>query len=165
MIINLEASPFSINSAYYLKGNGKVRTAECRQWGDAVLGQLQSYRDEMRQFTAEYDRSKEAVTVNILFKIPTNKYYTYEKTISSRSTDLTNVEKLLVDLIFDARFFGRTVNGQKIINLNINDKDIVDLVSSKRPSYKYNIQIIIDKILLPVSEEDPQYATEEASGA
>lgn len=161
--ITLIASPFSINSAYYNKGNGKVRTAECRRWGDAVLEQLQSYSEEMKEFTAAFEVKLHGIDVELTHFIPEKFYYNYEKTISSRSPDITNIEKLLIDLVFDARFFGRNdASGKKIVNLNINDKNIVSCLSKKLPSYEYRVELKISIIPLPVSEVDPnEYAEEE----
>jgi hypothetical protein len=62
--------------------------------------------------------------------------------------DLSNVEKLLIDLIFDSRFDGRTIDGQLISNLAIDDKFITDLLSIKRPADKHSIQVYIS--LLPL---------------
>lgn len=146
---SIDAPPFSINSAYYLKsfkGSSptKVRTKECREWGDKILVQLYRIKKDIEIFRAQFDDKNEAVSISLNFKIPKDKFYTKEGIISLRSNDLTNVEKLLVDILFDSRFNDRHLNDIKVINFNINDKLIVDLTSSKRPTdgdYRIDVNI------------------------
>lgn len=148
----IKAPPFSINSAYYLKSfNGgsaqKIRTKECRDWGDAIMLQLQNYCKEMKEFKETFDEKSDAIEINLIFFIPKDKFYTKTGTISLRSNDLTNVEKLLVDILFDSRFNGRMVNGLQTYNLDINDKLICTLTSKKRPvDIDYRIEIVVKKI-------------------
>lgn len=149
--LTLHAPPFSINSAYYIKGSGKsstkIRTRECRAWGDDILIQLQRYQKEMTAFRDNFDIATNAIQISLRFLIPEGYYYTNLGTISMRSKDLTNIEKLLVDLIFDERFHLRSVGDIKVQNLNINDKLIVDLYSSKRPTRsEFRIEVEIVRI-------------------
>jgi hypothetical protein len=146
------AEPFSINKAYYLKSYGsmsatKVRTKECREWGDKILFQFEKYSNDFKQFKECFNEDTDALRIELTYNIPRDYYYTKEGKISLRSCDLTNVEKLLVDILCDERFNGRYLNGNKILNLNINDKYITELFSEKKPSDKeYKIIIKIIKI-------------------
>lgn len=133
------AEPFSINKAYYLKSfktgaPTKVRTKECREWGDKVLSQLEQYREALKLFKQSFNEDTDALRLELLFLIPPSHYFTKEGKISIRSCDLTNVEKLLVDVLCDERFNNRELNGHKILNLDINDKYIIELLSEKKPS-------------------------------
>ena len=146
--IKLKAKPFSINKAYYLKSFGgkkatKVRTQECRDWGDQILIQLQSYTEQFESLRKAFKTSKHAISVNIIHYMPDHIMYNKKGEVSAFSQDLTNVEKMLVDLVFDARYNGRMVFDQEIKNLDINDKYIINLVSKKRAASEYLIEIKI----------------------
>lgn len=153
----LYAEPFSLNKAYYLKSFGnksatKIRTKECREWGDRVLFQLQHMAGLMQQFREAFDEKLHAISIELHFFIPTAKFYTKAGHISIGSSDITNIEKMLVDLIFDARFHGRHQDGKIIENINVNDKFIVRMVSSKNPSKgkDYFINVVINRIDNPI---------------
>jgi hypothetical protein len=147
----IDAPPFSVNSAYYLKSYNKgaptkIRTQKCRDWGDSILLQMVKIKDKLLKFKEEFDEKEDAISIELVFYIPKDKFYTKKGDISLRSNDLTNVEKLLVDIIFDSRFNNRYVSDTKVLNLDINDKLIVDLSSKKRPTAgDYYIDILILK--------------------
>jgi len=144
--------PFSINSAYYLKSYGgkgatKIRTKECREWGDAILLQLKPKMEEMLKFKALFNEKEDALVIHLKFHMPKSKLYNKGGGISAASCDITNIEKLLVDILFDARFNGRTVDSQRISNLDINDKYVVRMLSEKVPSSReYMIEITVEKV-------------------
>jgi hypothetical protein len=149
------AKPFSLNSAYYLKSYGsksatKIRTKECRAWGDEILSQLQPMTDKMMQFTQAFNDKSHAIRIELVHLIPNSVFYTKAGHISAATCDITNIEKLLVDLLFDARFHGRENGTGKISNFNINDKFIVEMKSSKLPSKReYKIKIVLEIIPQP----------------
>lgn len=157
LMFTLYAEPFSLNKAYYLKSfNGKsatkIRTKECREWGDRVLFQLKSLSDSMKEFREAFDEKLHAITIELHFYIPAAKFYTKAGHISIGSSDVTNIEKMLVDLIFDARFNGRSQDGVSIENVNVNDKFIVRMISSKNPSKgkDYFINVVINRVDKPI---------------
>lgn len=148
--ITLDAPPFSINKAYYKKSF--TRTAECREWGDSILEQLlcESIQEELLRFRLAFlDADRASIGVHIVYHIPKAVFYTKKGDISRRSMDLSNVEKLLIDLIFDPRFCGRDLeSGNVCQNLSLDDKLITKLISEKVPSkrdYKINITLFFDK--------------------
>lgn len=138
----LKSPPFSINKAYYKRS--KTRTAQCREWGDNILNQLQNpliqtMFKSMQAVMPKYP----LIGVMLEFQSPVDVLYTKQGGVSRRSMDLTNIEKLLIDLIFDSRFHDRGTP-----NLNIDDKYIVDLHSSKRESPDEDFHILIDIYLI-----------------
>ncbi len=149
------AKPFSLNSAYYLKSYGgkapsKIRTKECRAWGDEILSQLQPMAERMLEFNAAFNDKVHAVRIELVHLIPKSVFYTKAGHISAATCDITNIEKLLVDLLFDARFNGRENGDGKVTNFNINDKFIVEMKSSKLPSKReYKIKIVLEIIPQP----------------
>lgn len=129
----LQAPPFSLNKAYYKRSF--TRTAACREWGDAILLQLQddAIQAQFAALKASFETGH-SLHVNLVFHIPQCKFYTKKGDLSRRAQDLSNVEKLLIDLIFDPRFEGRFIDGQEIFNLSMDDKYITLLVSEKVPT-------------------------------
>lgn len=139
--------PFSINKAYYKRS--KTRTAECREWGDNILIQLQNPTIQALFDALRAGMSKHPLLgIMMEFQSPVDVLYTKSGDISRRSMDLSNIEKLLIDLIFDPRFDGRTVKDQKVRNLAIDDKFIVDMRSSKRESPDEDFHILVDIYLV-----------------
>jgi hypothetical protein len=154
------AEPYSLNKAYYLKSFNnksatKIRTKECREWGDRVMAQLQPLMETTKLFKSAFDEKVHALKIELAFYIPSSKFYTKAGHISIAASDITNIEKLLVDLLFDERFNGRYIDGSEFSNFNINDKFIVEMRSRKIPSKRdYKIKIIVEIIEKPeISDE------------
>jgi hypothetical protein len=141
----LDAPPFSVNKAYY---RNRQRTEECRRWGNNILTQLQDprLRADLISLRDSYDALRHSFFIEITHFTP--KLYTKAGTINKRSMDLSNIEKLLIDLIFDTRFQGRIINDMEINNLGIDDATILDMVSRKRygPDYKILVRISLQNI-------------------
>lgn len=135
-----KSPPFSINSAYY---RNRQRTKECRAWGNQIHCQLAE-----PQVAAALKLFKQSLTshtklqVELNFKYPERTLYTLSGEVSRRSMDLSNIEKLLIDLIFDKRFQDRlTDNGYSIVSLEEDDKKIMKLISTKSLSEDNTNQI------------------------
>ncbi len=144
---SLAAKPFSVNNAYYRNRN---RNKACRAWGDDILRQLMDpgIQSKLDQFRDAFNALEHAISVKYVYHYPRKIIFNREGEVSQRSMDLSNIEKLLQDLIFDHRFYDRTVildSGEvtKLRNLNLNDSKIVDLTSQKRlsPTNEYSINI------------------------
>ena len=129
-----DVTPFSVNKAYYRRGKSIVRTKECRVWGDDVLLKLQlpEIKKKLKAFSNAVEPSRcKGLEVSIIFYLPPSIMYTKTGKISRRSQDLSNVEKLLIDLIFDPRFHGRLIHEKVITNLNLDDCLVTKLTSEK----------------------------------
>lgn len=134
----IKSPPFSINAAYYKRS--KTRTTQCRAWGDGILSQLQNpnIQSMFKTFKGAIS-DRPLIGLNLTFQYPIDVLYTKAGHISRRSMDLSNIEKMLIDLIFDNRFHERGTP-----NLNLDDKFIVDLKSEKRPSKDDDFHILVD---------------------
>lgn len=126
----VDSPPFSINKAYYKASH--TRTHECRTWGTRIQRQLSEapYVSAIQQFKKAYRGEPLKVTLTFYHDL----YKRGTKEISRKSMDLSNVEKLFIDLIFDERFDNLIVgNNAKFTyySLCIDDKQIVELVSRK----------------------------------
>lgn len=122
--------PYSINNAYYKKTF--TMTAECRVWRKTVIKALKSKENQqvMDEIRETFFSAIHGLVVKIRFGIPYSTYWTQKGDINSKSMDLSNVEKLLIDIICDERFYERG----EIRNCNVNDKYILNLISEKTPS-------------------------------
>ena len=137
----LNSPPFSINKAYYKRSH--TRTQDCRDWGDNILLQLQepTIQSHISQLSKE---SVKALQLKLSYYYPSNILFTKKGDISRRSMDLSNIEKLLIDLLFDPRFCGREINSIPINNFNLDDKLITTLTSSKCVSWDAHHHIVVE---------------------
>ena len=107
------------------------------------MQQIQKYAKKFKKLRDNFDPSTNALSIKIIHEIPKSVFYTKQGEVSIFSKDLTNIEKLPIDLIFDERFYGRTVFGESVENLAINDKYITRLVSEKKPADEFKIRMDI----------------------
>lgn len=128
-----DAPPFSINKAHYRNGQ---RTTACRKWGDKLLKDLSVREDDVIEFRNKFNLQKHCLTITILHLLPKSKLFTLEGRISLTSNDLSNIEKMLIDILFDKRFDDRGNT-----NVCLNDALLVDMKSYKResPDNEYHI--------------------------
>lgn len=119
--------PFSINKAYYKQTFNMTR--ECRQWRETIINALKEETNQLiiNSFKNKFDETKHGIQIVISHRMPKEWFFTKKEIISRRSQDITNIEKLLVDILFDSRFYERG----EINNLNIDDKFIVSMLSEK----------------------------------
>ena len=128
----IKAPPFSVNKAYY---RNRQLTQEARQWRSEFLLQLQQedILSKLREVRKEFQPKLHGISVEYVFFYPYKLLYTKKGEVSKRSNDLTNIEKLVQDNIFDSRFNGRVIEDITIENLDIDDKYIISLQSKKLP--------------------------------
>ena len=144
LVLSFKSPPFSINKAYYRRGN---RTAEYRDWTQAIHDSLDSQEKKIREFSNSFDELKHCLEFRVTHFIPSDKLYTKAGKISRRSMDLSNIEKTLIDTLFDPKYFKRGFS-----TLNLDDTFIINLLSFKRlsPCDSYNIDVTIK--ILPLEE-------------
>jgi len=128
LILKLSSPPFSCNNSHYRNGN---RTVKNRKWADNIHKELEQYREEMDAFHDFYMPMllTHSFSVNLTFFLPSKKLFTVKGKINRFSMDLSNIEKGLIDLVFDPRFYKR---GHA--NLNLDDTLITTLISKQRKS-------------------------------
>jgi len=146
MVIKFDilSPPFSINTYYY---KNRQRTRLARLWGQEVHKQLMDLdlKDEFAEFRSKFNLKKDALSITIVYFRKSKSFFNANKQISIRSMDLTNIEKPLVDLIFDKRHKEK----YDIDTLQMNDTVVCELHSYKRPSDIDLIRIKIEKIPMP----------------
>ena len=128
--------PFSVNKAWYKKTF--TRTRECRAWGQAIADQIENdatLQAQICSFKEQFNPLEQFLTVHIYFFQPTTKLLSKKGNLKRLGQDLSNVEKMLIDIIFDPRHSDR--------NLGLDDCLIGELHSFKRiaPQQKIIIRI------------------------
>ena len=126
----IKSKPFSVNKAYY---KNRQLTQEARTWREDFLLQLQKPEvlQQIQSLKQAWHSTKHALHVSYDFFYPYNLLLTKKGEVSKRSMDLTNIEKLVQDNLFEHRYNGREIDGVVIENFDIDDKFIVSLQSRK----------------------------------
>lgn len=119
--ITLPIKAFSINQAFY--ATRKVKTKDCRDWETRVEAMLNEVPNIKKLATFKNFH----IEIDVIW--PEAIYYNSKGDISSKTFDVTNTEKLLIDCLF------------KVIGTN--DKYITKLTSSKAAGHGYEIRIRI----------------------
>lgn len=131
--------PFSINNAYYKRTF--TMTQECRIWRKTIIEaakqpeNLAIFEDVRNAF--ENAPKPAGLIVAISYGIRADYFFTKKGDVKRHSMDLSNVEKLLIDILFDPRFYER----DELDNLNLDDKYIVKLYSEKIPKKEWTIKV------------------------
>ena len=146
---SIRAKPFSVNKAYY---KNRQLTQEARTWRSDFLVQLQrpEVLQQIRSLKQAWRSTKHALSVSYDFFYPSNILLTKKGEISKRSMDLTNIEKLIQDNLFESRYNGREIDGVVIENFDIDDKFIVSLHSRKLAHSQEYHEVLITVELLPL---------------
>jgi len=138
----------------YYKGNFQ-RTQEARNWASKVFIELakEHAQQQIKEFHDAFNYKTMGIKVSLYFRFPREKLVNKSGSISSKAYDLTNIEKPLVDLLFDPRYHKRKFpDGCK--NLNLNDKYVIDCNSYKRPSSDgYSIGVTLETINIDWRED------------
>jgi hypothetical protein len=135
---------FSINSMYNYKNNRKFKTLEAEKWETGILHQLSS-KQNMQKFEnlrSQFDPELHSYAVTISVYYPEADFYTKKGLISAHTHDVSNYEKPLIDLLFLPKYFELPAPyGCK--NLNMDDKYITRMFSTKRPGTEHKLIVKI----------------------
>lgn len=124
----LPIKAYSINS--YMYATRKVITKEARVWSDNVKKLLKEQKC-LEEFKDKFNY--EPISIYISIHYPKHVFYNKEGTISSKTIDVSNTEKILIDLIFKD-------------TMELNDKYIVYMESSKHAGEDYKIDFRIETL-------------------
>lgn len=136
----------SINSAYYAnKAHGYK--SEVKDWISQICHELSQPANEskLKDLREHFDPLKHMYTVNICYTTP--KFFASAGSIGIHSMDVGNVTKIFLDVLFTPAFYGNDL--RKCYNLNIDDKFITTLITSKRPGKEYSIDFSVKIKNLP----------------
>lgn len=121
----LEGPCFSINKTYY--ASKKILTKEARSWIDNAYAQLEQHTWAFDKLRSEFTECGGHFEINIEVRYPMEKFYNKQGYVSSRTIDVTNFEKILVDVIFS--------------KLQLNDKYLLNMKSSKKVGDREHINV------------------------
>lgn len=127
----LPVPPFSINRMYYR--DQRIKTREAREWTQQVfryihLTDIEERFDALRE---EQKRTGACYGVRLVANYPRYTFYNKQGKLSSRTMDVSNFEKPLIDLLFLPKYFNMP-SPEGCRNLNSDDKLITALISQKR---------------------------------
>ncbi len=123
----LAGKGFSINAAYY--ATRKIKTQAAKAWEAQISEQLNEVK-LLSDLAYEWQERGGTFEVELIHEYPYHVFYNKQKQISSKTFDCSNVEKLLLDLIFGGA-------------LDINDKYVTRLISEKRVGAQHCIKVRI----------------------
>lgn len=136
--------PLSINQVYY--GNrAHGWTAEAKEWSYKLMYQIAKHDSQIKLIRDLFDPKTHGLNLTLTFY-----YKGLQKSaggISSRTVDLSNCEKTLIDVLFTKKFYGTNVP-YTCQNFNIDDKYIIDLYSRKREGKQ---RIEVEVAVVPLS--------------
>jgi Holliday junction resolvase RusA-like endonuclease len=143
----LYTQTISVNCFY--TGDKRFKSAAARDWTLEVINQMNQSHilNSLKELRDSFTDSK-AYRISFEFAYPESIMYTKKGTISSKTIDISNGEKHLLDILCLPKFFS------EIQNLNIDDKFVVEMNSKKIVSEndRYYINITIEIVDTPQLE-------------
>lgn len=135
---------------YY--GDQRIKTQAAREWTERVIHQLnwKSTSEKLEKLRTAFDPKKHVYSIKMTAMYPEKDYYTKgDGTLSSRTQDISNWEKPLIDIVFLKKYF-EEIGRLHCENLNTDDKYICSMHSRKLPTKSEHHEIrltiaIIDK--------------------
>lgn len=144
MKIIIPFKAISVNDAYY--GTKKYgMKADAKDWCYQVNWVLVQYKSQFEALREQFNSNENGLKVEMTFYY--KDFFNKKGEINSKIYDLTNTEKILMDLVIDSRHFGPPP--YKSPNLNIDDRNVIELVSKKLPAAEDRVEIVISLVALP----------------
>lgn len=125
----LMCKPFSINAWTY--SDKRHKTKEAVLWTAQVNELLEEHSKALGELAMDFDKFGGCFRIQYTFLFPNHIFYNRDGQISSKSMDLTNVEKSITDRIFNDC-------------MGVNDKSIVEVRSQKLPGPLYAIEVTLE---------------------
>jgi hypothetical protein len=136
--------PISINSVYGSIGQGFYKTSHATEWTYQVFDALsrEENQEKLKRLRDYFDPNLHNYAIRLIAIYPHSEYTTKKGLVSSRTIDITNWEKPLIDCIFLPKFFELSPpSGCQ--NLNMDDKFLTEMFSKKKAGDEYRIEIEI----------------------
>jgi hypothetical protein len=133
----------SINNFYYANKQHGIR-AEAREWQYKFFNflSLEENKIKLQSLRNAFDIKNHGYVVDFQFEVPKLKFINKTGGLSSRTIDLSNCEKSIIDVLFLPKHCENDAP-YGCQNLCIDDKYLVGLSSRKRIAETYNIKIEI----------------------
>lgn len=136
--LHLPIHAMSINSFYYAnKSHGPTQTA--RDWISQVCWLLNSTENKQALIDLRNEFDPEKHVYHIHLKVGTPKMFTKDGDISRQSIDISNTEKVFLDILFDKKY----AESRQCENLCTDDKYLTRLISEKHWASQPSIAVTI----------------------
>lgn len=119
--------PFSINA--YTYSDKRHKTAEARAWDAEFLSHLEEHK--MLHDLAMDIKAGATVGITIVCEWPVHVFYNKAGTVSAKTMDISNCEKIIIDRLF--KDF-----------MAVDDRFITTMTSSKKPGPRHMIKIRLE---------------------
>ena len=144
---NINHKSFSINAVHCR--DKRYKTKEYQDWSRTVIHLMANKEDELKfeELRKHFKPEKHCFHVELKSYYPESKLYTQKGSISNRIHDLSNIEKVIIDLMFLKEYHGDNPP-YSFKNLCIDDRYITKLTSEKLLSENdtYNMNMTIEVV-------------------
>lgn len=129
----------------------RFKTPAYKDWEVSAFFQLQKHeiQENITTLREQFDANKHSYEVTFTAYYPRNTYFTKQGRISSKTMDLSNFEKPLLDLIFLPKYHN-SFFPYGCPNLNVDDKLVSKLTSSKKSCDNLDITIEVQINIIPL---------------
>lgn len=124
----LPVKAFSVNKYHY--ANKKIKTKEARLWEDEVLYHLGKII-ELKEFGTIFKKAPTSIKIKVIITYPLNVFFNSLGIISSKTFDIDNCLKPLIDLTLTKC-------------MDINDKFVTHIEGIKVPGNSYEIYMRLE---------------------
>lgn len=135
----LPIKTYSINKYYY--SDRQSKTAAARRWEKDTLLHICKYGPQLYELAQAFDAKVHGFKLTLEAVYPANYYLNKEGTVSSRTMDLSNWEKPLIDLLFLPKY-----RQEGYANLGIDDHFIIELHSRKVSGDDWAIKVCLELV-------------------
>jgi len=120
--MQIPIKPLSVNSKFTINRYNRriVKSTSANRFEKEVEKYLVKYGKEIDLFTKGFDKSRSALTLEVVLYVPKKEYFTLKGAISSTCIDASNALKMLEDIVYK--------------RMGINDAFNIKVSSEKRPA-------------------------------
>lgn len=154
-LIFYDLAPFSVNSTYRRSQFGGVaKTSAATDWCYEFFYKLnwEPNQAALKHIRDNFDEKLHGLHIDITILVPKEELFNKKGKLSSRTLDLTNVEKIMVDCLCLPKFHELALP-EGAPNLNVDDKSVLEVrsrkvIAAKRRGLIIEVQIVpLDAIL------------------
>lgn len=142
--LQLNISSFSVNSMYAAGNSRFGKSGEAKEWTYLAYSELNKWSKEIKDLKELFSEKEHGYGVELEWFFTRDKLITKKGILSSRAHDLSNVEKNIVDVLF------LPSNAPFCENLNIDDRYLIELKSSKKVSPHSFPFLLLTVYILPL---------------
>lgn len=127
--------PLSVNSTYVRTLNGVMKTSAATEWFYSAFHILSSEenKQKLKELREYFDPKKHVYSFEIVALYPKKIFFTKQGTVNSKTIDVSNFEKSIIDIFCLKRYFNNP-SPAGCENLNTDDRYVTDLTSRKAVS-------------------------------